>query len=48
MFYYLSGEIALLKENLAVVDCGGVVTVPYCSRVSALCRASSRPKPVVA
>lgn len=24
MFYYLSGEIALLKENLAVVDCGGV------------------------
>lgn len=24
MFYYLNGEIALLDENLAVVDCGGV------------------------
>ena len=24
MFYYLNGEIALLQENLAVVDCGGV------------------------
>lgn len=24
MFYYLNGEIALLEENLAVVDCGGV------------------------
>lgn len=24
MFYYLSGDIALLDENLAVVDCGGV------------------------
>lgn len=24
MFYYLNGEITLLEENLAVVDCGGV------------------------
>lgn len=24
MFYYLNGEIALMEENLAVVDCGGV------------------------
>ena len=24
MFYYLNGDIALLDENLAVVDCGGV------------------------
>ncbi len=24
MFYYLNGEIALLDESLAVVDCGGV------------------------
>ena len=24
MFYYLNGEIALIEENLAVVDCGGV------------------------
>lgn len=24
MFYYLNGEITLLDENLAVVDCGGV------------------------
>ncbi len=24
MFYYLSGEIALIDENIAVVDCGGV------------------------
>lgn len=24
MFYYLNGEIALLEENLAVVDCNGV------------------------
>lgn len=24
MFYYLNGEITILEENLAVVDCGGV------------------------
>lgn len=24
MFYYLNGEITLMEENLAVVDCGGV------------------------
>lgn len=24
MFYYLNGEIAILDQNLAVVDCGGV------------------------
>ena len=24
MFYYLNGEITVLEENLAVVDCGGV------------------------
>ena len=24
MFYYLNGEIALIDENIAVVDCGGV------------------------
>lgn len=24
MFYYLTGKIALLDENLAVIDCGGV------------------------
>lgn len=24
MFYYLNGEITLIEENLAVVDCGGV------------------------
>lgn len=24
MFYYLNGEITLLEENMAVVDCGGV------------------------
>jgi Holliday junction DNA helicase RuvA len=24
MFYYLSGQVALLEENLAVIDCGGV------------------------
>lgn len=24
MFYYLNGEIALLEENLAVIDCNGV------------------------
>lgn len=24
MFYYLNGEIAIIEENLAVVDCGGV------------------------
>jgi len=24
MFYYLNGEIALLDENIAVIDCGGV------------------------
>jgi Holliday junction DNA helicase RuvA len=24
MFYYLSGQVALMEENLAVIDCGGV------------------------
>ncbi len=24
MFYYLNGEVALLDENIAVIDCGGV------------------------
>ncbi len=24
MFYYLNGEIALIDENIAVIDCGGV------------------------
>ncbi len=24
MFYYLNGEVTLMEENLAVVDCGGV------------------------
>ena len=24
MFFYLNGEITLMEENLAVVDCGGV------------------------
>ena len=32
MFYYLNGEITLMEENLAVVDCGGV---GYACRTSA-------------
>ena len=24
MFYYLSGTVALIDANLAVIDCGGV------------------------
>ena len=39
MFYYLNGEITLLEENLAVVDCGGV---GYACRTSAYTQSKLR------
>ncbi len=31
MFYYLSGKVALMEQNLTVLDCGGVGYAVHCS-----------------